>query len=94
MKRKKPSFWTQVLVRVWSPGKKNFPLAEVSRIAGILLKAAMERRAQILSRWVLGVSPVVEWLRICLPMPGTWVQALVWEDPTFLRATKPVSHNY
>ena len=27
-------------------------------------------------------------------MPGTRVQALVWEDTTFLGTTKPVHHNY
>ena len=37
---------------------------------------------------------VVQWLRIRLPMHGTWVQALVWEDPTCHGATKPVCHNY
>ena len=25
-------------------------------------------------------SLVAQWLRICLPMQGTWVRALVWED--------------
>ena len=39
-------------------------------------------------------SLVAQWLRICLPMQGTQVQALVWEDPTCHRATGPVSHNY
>ena len=39
-------------------------------------------------------SLVAQWLRICLPMQGTWVRALVWEDPTCRRATRPVSHNY
>ena len=29
-----------------------------------------------------GASLVVQWLRICLPMQGTQVRALVWEDPT------------
>ena len=29
-----------------------------------------------------GASLVAQWLRICLPMQGTRVQALVWEDPT------------
>ena len=38
-------------------------------------------------------SLVAQWLRICLPMQGTWVRALVWEDPTCHGATKPVSHN-
>ena len=39
-------------------------------------------------------SLVAQWLRICLPMQGTWVRALVWEDPTCRGATRPVSHNY
>ena len=39
-------------------------------------------------------SLVVQWLRICLPMQGTRVRALVWEDPTCRGATRPVSHNY
>ena len=38
--------------------------------------------------------PWAQWLRICLPMQGTWIQALVWEDPTCRGATKPVCHNY
>ena len=39
-------------------------------------------------------SLVAQWLRIHLPMQGTQVQALVQEDPTCRRATKPVHHNY
>ena len=39
-------------------------------------------------------SLVAQWLRICLPMQGTRVRALVWEDPTCRRATRPMSHNY
>ena len=39
-------------------------------------------------------SLVAQWLGICLPMQGTWVRALVWEDPTCRGATGPVSHNY
>ena len=41
-----------------------------------------------------GTSLVAQWLRIHLPMQGTCVRALVWEDPTCRRATKPVCHNY
>ena len=41
-----------------------------------------------------GASLVVQWLRIRLPMQGTWVQSLVQEDPTCRGATKPVHHNY
>ena len=39
-------------------------------------------------------SLVAQWLRICLPMQGTRVRALVWEDPTCRGATKPMCHNY
>ena len=39
-------------------------------------------------------SLVAQWLRIRLPMQGTWVRALVREDPTCRGATKPVCHNY
>ena len=43
---------------------------------------------------ILGASLVAQWLRVCLPMQGTRVRALVWEDPTCRGATRPVSHNY
>ena len=39
-------------------------------------------------------SLVAQWLRIRLPMQGTWVRTLVREDPTCRGATKPVCHNY
>ena len=41
-----------------------------------------------------GTSLVTQWLRILLPMQGTWVRALVWEDPTCRGATKPLGRNY
>ena len=34
-------------------------------------------------------SLVVQWLRIRLPMQGTWVQSLAQKDPTCCRATNP-----
>ena len=37
---------------------------------------------------------VAQWLRICLPMQGTRVRALVREDHTCRGAPKPASHNY
>jgi len=36
-----------------------------------------------------GASLVVQRLRIHLPMQGTWVRFLVWEDPTGLEVIKP-----
>ena len=44
--------------------------------------------------WYIGASLVAQWLRVLLPMQGTQVWALVWEDPTCHRATKLVHHNY
>ena len=41
-----------------------------------------------------GASLVAQWLRIRLPVQGTWVRALVREDPTCRGATKPVHHSY
>ena len=42
----------------------------------------------------VGSSLVAQLLRICLPMQGTRVRALVWGDPTCHGAAGPVSHNY
>ena len=39
-------------------------------------------------------SLVAQWLRIHRPMQGTWVQALVQEDPTCHGSTRPMRHNY
>ena len=41
----------------------------------------------------MGVSLVVQCLRIHLPMQETQFQSLLWEDSTCHRATKLVCHN-
>ena len=43
--------------------------------------------------YYFGTSLVAQWLRICLPMQGTRIQALVQEDPTCCGATKPMHRN-
>ena len=40
-----------------------------------------------------GASLVAQWLRVCLLVRGTRVQALVWEDPTCCGAAGPVGHS-
>ena len=50
--------------------------------------------AKAVKRDLIRASLVAQWLRIRLPMQGTRVRALVWEDPTCRGATGPVSHNY
>ena len=37
---------------------------------------------------------MAQWLGIRLPVWGTWVRALVQEDPTCCRAARPKHHNY
>ena len=49
---------------------------------------------RFLKKLNIGASLVAQWLRVCLPMQGTQVRALVWEDPTCCGAAGPVSHNY
>ena len=57
---------------------------EFSKLAGYKIN---------IQKSVAGASLVVQWLRICLLVQGTWVRALVWEDPTCRGAAGPVSHN-
>ena len=52
------------------------------------------RTEEIFEEIIVRASPVVQWLRIRLPVQGTWVRALVREDPTCCRATKPMYHSY
>ena len=52
------------------------------------------KKRELHLNWSQGTSLVAQWLRIRLPMQGTRVRALVWEDPTCRKATKPVHRNY
>ena len=38
---------------------------------------------------IYGTSVVAQWIRILLPMQGTRVQPLAWEDSTCHTATRP-----
>ena len=40
-----------------------------------------------------GTCLVVPWLRICLPVQGTWVRSLLWEDSICCGATNPTSRS-
>ena len=48
----------------------------------------------LIQKSLFGTSLVVQWLRIHLPVQGTWVRSLVQEDlPCRGWVTKPVGHN-
>ena len=64
-----------------TPGSRNY-LVEIRYLTLFQFK-----------KW-MRASLVVQWLRIRLPMQGTQVQSLVWEDPTCRGATKPMHHNH
>ena len=51
-------------------------------------------KLQLLKSSFMRASLVVQWLRVRLSVQGTWVQSLVWEDPTRCQETRPVYHNY
>ena len=62
-----------------------------NRNAGLLgMSADFKQQAK---KTKLGASLVAQWERIHLPRQETQVQSLVWEDPTYRGATKPVRHN-
>ena len=76
-----------------------FPSLQPLAITNILSMSMNLPILDILYKWNhkmcgLGASLVVQWLRICLPMQGTRVQALVWEDPACRGSAGPMSHNY
>ena len=77
---------------VWK-GRRKGSNEESTEICKALTKSIQNNNIHYKNQQ-LGASLVAQWLRIHLPMQGTWVQALVQEDPTCRRATKPVRHNY
>ena len=67
---------------------------EKRRIKNIeLIMSSYSEGNNVLKQW-FWASLVAQWLGVCLPMQGTRVRALVWEDPTCRGATGPVTHNY
>ena len=72
-----------------------FGMCSIFRNLSIIIVGESDDTLDIYSKIIrCGTSLMAQWLRICLPMQGTRVRSLVWEDPTCHGATKPVHHNY
>ena len=87
----------------YSAIKKNkiMPFAATCVDMEIIILSEISQRKTNIIRYHLYVesnkkrrraSLVAQWLRVCLPMQGTRVRALVQEDPACRRAAGPVSH--
>ena len=72
---------------------KSWFFEKINKIDKSLARLIKKKREKTQINRIRGASLVAQWLRICLPMQGTRVRALVWEDPTCHGAAGPVSHN-
>ena len=85
---------TGLLLRQVSPRPESGLTTATGQPASSSWPVGSLRCVDLKIRDIFRTSLVVQWLRIRLPMQGTRVWALVREDPTCCRATKPVRHNY
>ena len=69
-------------------------ISKFKRIENMQVLFSEHSRIKLEINKMKGTSLMVHWLRICLPIQGTQVRALVREDPTCHGATKPMCHNY
>ena len=75
---------------LWTPSAKNTAHRKSSMDSSVVCYGLYFPNQNSSAR----ASLVAQWLRVCLPMQGTRVRALVWEEPTYRGATRPVSHSY
>ena len=57
------------------------PLQALSKTDKIIIFVELNSRRKAIKKQISRTSLMIQWLRICLPMQGTWVQSLVQEYP-------------
>ena len=65
-------------------GKKDGEMIDPGGVPGLSFQGFGDGEAQVWS--IFTQREGCGGLRVCLPMQGTWVRALVWEDPKIGRA--------
>ena len=89
--------WPEGAERSVCEGRKMGKLVGTARKRpgwrGAALHAAAPGASGVQIKPAHRTSLVVQWLRIHLPMQGTWVQSLVQEDSLCHGTAKPVNHN-
>ena len=90
---------TQLMLLNYSAGRKWWGCSKLHAWGQTPLESrAFAWNAQICKWWqeifILRTSPVVQWVRIHLPVQKMQVPSLGQEDPTWQGVTKPESHNY
>ena len=96
MQKKKKLYWVNsVDPRV---SKKAMPGLEINdhwiNIQKIPRKRKWDLRVEFDYKVIVGTSLLVQRLRICLPVQGTQVWSLVWEDSTCCGAAKSMCRHY
>ena len=86
--------FTQEDIQMANTSLKNYSTALTIRDLQIKTMRFFDIPIRVVKIKNSGTSLVAQWLRIRLPVQGTRVRALVREDPTCRRATKPMHHNY
>ena len=81
-----------IYIAYWAP--TNLRSSSLSVLSFCLFIPFRGFSRHSLKKYLLRTSLVVQWWRIHLPVQGTWVWSLVWEDPTCYGATKPMCHDY
>ena len=80
--------WGEAIPGILSPSCYALPLKSLSPSQGLCISGIPTRKDRPPTRNETGISLVVQWLRIHLPMQGTRVRSLLWE----LRSHMPQSN--